>query len=65
MISVRSNFYQVHQSGIYVIKVTQSKSIKGTWSKFDQHDFDSVNVFSWYMNECHMSGTSMTYTVAL
>ena len=36
-------FDQVYKSGVYTNKVSQSKSIKVTWSKFDQSDFNSVN----------------------
>ena len=38
-----SNFNQVRQSGVYTIKVSKSKSVKVTWSDFDQVNFDSVN----------------------
>ena len=41
-----SNFDQVHQSGVYTVKVSKSKSIKVTWSNFDQVNFDSVNRLS-------------------
>ena len=33
-----SNFDLVHQSGVYAIKVSQSKSIKVTWTNFDQSE---------------------------
>ena len=33
-----SNFDNVHQSGVYTIKVCKSKSVKVTWSNFDQVD---------------------------
>ena len=35
--------YQVRQSGVYTIKISKSKSVKVTWSNFDQVNFDSVN----------------------
>ena len=38
-----STFDQVRQSGVYTIKVFKSKSVKVTWSNFDQVNFDSVN----------------------
>ena len=38
-----SNFDQVRQSGVFAITVSQSKTIKVTWSNFDQDNFDSVN----------------------
>ena len=40
MISIRSKF---GRSGVYTNHVSQSKSVKVTWSNFDQSDFDSVN----------------------
>ena len=38
-----SNFDHVRQSGVDTIKVSKSKSVKVTWSNFDQVNFDSVN----------------------
>ena len=47
----RNYFYlrQVRQSGVYTSKVSKSKSIKVTWTKFDQNGFDSVNGLSYLM----------------
>ena len=44
------NFDQVSQSGGYTIKVCKSKSVKVTWSNFDQINFDSVNRL-WYKQQ--------------
>ena len=41
-----SNLDQVHQSGVYTIKDSKSKSVKVTWSNFDQVNFESVNRLS-------------------